>query len=163
MITNVNGKTKIPYQNFLMNSAFAVRPLRMWKVKENRRITQKEATRLKDEVRNAVPLNLTPNISVKLHGLFSLMDSKVVTGRILIGIYVYDNKVIGIFLFPDVLDTAYQRCPLCGMTGAAMTSLETIFQLNPEALEMICLCVLHFGLRLFSFLLKLGYHQTFKV
>ena len=99
MITSVNGKTKIPYQNFLMNSAFAVRPLRMWKVKENRRITQKEATRLKDEVRNAVPLNLTPNISVKLHGLFSLMDSKVVTGRILIGIYVYDNKVIGIFYF----------------------------------------------------------------
>ena len=66
-------------------------------------------------------------------------------------------------LFTDVLDSAFQRCVLCGLTGAGMTSLDVIFKLDPEALELICLCVLHFGLRIFSFLLKLGYHQTFKV
>ena len=44
-----------------------------------------------------------------------------------------------------------------------MTSLDAIFQLDPRALELLCLSVLHYGLRMFSFLMKLGYHQTFKV
>ena len=78
---NKNGPIRILYQNFLVNSAFSVRPLRFWKVKENRQITQAEAARLKSEVDNMPPLNLTPNISVKLHALFSLADSKVVTGN----------------------------------------------------------------------------------
>ena len=43
-----------------------------------------------------------------------------------------------------------------------MTSLESIFSINPDALEIICLCILHYGLRMFAFLMKLGYHQTFK-
>ena len=71
--------------------------------------------------------------------------------------------VITFFLLTDILDSAFQRCVLCGHTGAGMTSLETIFKLDPEALEYIVLNILHFGLRIFSFLLKLGYHQTFKV
>ena len=74
---------KIIYQNFLVNSAFSVRPLHFWKVKENREKTQLEAKRLKEEIKNIVPIDLTPQISVRLHGLFSLTDSKVVTGNFL--------------------------------------------------------------------------------
>ena len=75
------GKTvKIIYQNFLVNSAFAVRPLHFWKVKENRERTQMEAKRLREEIKAMTPLNLTPQISVKMHGIFSLADSKVITG-----------------------------------------------------------------------------------
>ena len=73
-------KTKELYQNFLVNSAFSVRPLHFWKVKENREKTQAEAERLRSEINNLVPINITPNISVKIHAIFSMMDSKVVTG-----------------------------------------------------------------------------------
>ena len=43
-----------------------------------------------------------------------------------------------------------------------MTCLDVIFEINPDALEIVCLCILHFGLRMFSFLMKIGYHQDFK-
>ena len=65
--------------------------------------------------------------------------------------------------FIDILDSAFQRCPICGLTGAGFTCLEAIFELDPEALEMICLNILHYGLRIFDLLLKIGYHQHFQV
>ena len=75
------GKTtQIIYQNYLVNSAFSVRPLHFWKIKENREKTQLEAKRLREEIRAMRPLDLTPEISVKMHGIFSLADSKVITG-----------------------------------------------------------------------------------
>ena len=82
-------RTKILYQNFLVNSAFAVRPLHFWKVKETREKTQLEAQRLRSEVNNLVPINITPNISVRIHAIFSLMDSKVVTGKIMKFTYLF--------------------------------------------------------------------------
>ena len=76
------GQTvKIIYQNYLVNSPFSVRPLHFWKVKENREKTQMEAKRLREEIKNIKPLDITPEISVKLHSLFSLADSKVITGN----------------------------------------------------------------------------------
>ena len=85
--------TKIIYQNFLVNSAFSVRPLHFWKVKESREKTQMEAARLREEVKNIKPIDITPQISVKMHALFSLMDSKVVTGNYFSPscIYILDN------------------------------------------------------------------------
>ena len=77
----VNNKTKIMYQNYLCNSAFSVRPLRFWKVKESREYTQAEAARIRAEINNVQPFNLTPKISIKLHALFSMLDSKAVTGK----------------------------------------------------------------------------------
>ena len=86
MIANYKNKdgenvTKVLYQNYLVNSAFSVRPLRFWKVKETRERTQQEAARLKEEIKDVPVINITPKISVKLHALFSLIDSKVVTGK----------------------------------------------------------------------------------
>ena len=63
----------------------------------------------------------------------------------------------------DILDSAFQRCPLCGLTAAGYMDLDAVFELDPDALEMIILNILHFGLRIFSFLLKIGYHKYFKV
>ena len=75
------GQTvKIIYQNYLVNSPFSVRPLHFWKVKENRERTQLEANRLREEIKNMKPIDITPQISVKMHAMFSLVDSKVVTG-----------------------------------------------------------------------------------
>ena len=154
---------KIIYQNFLVNSAFSVRPLHFWKVKESREKTQMEAARLREEVKNIIPLDITPEISVKMHGYFSMMDSKVCTGKYLCLYSHLFSNLKNVLQILDVLDSAFQRCVLCGLTGPGMTSLDAIFHLDPNALEMICLCILHFGLRIFSFLLKLGYHKTFKV
>ena len=86
MLANYNDKdegptTKIIYQNYLVNSAFSVRPLHFWKVKENREKTQMEVKRLKEEIKNIKPLDITPQISVKMHAIFSLADSKVITGK----------------------------------------------------------------------------------
>ena len=155
---------KIIYQNFLVNSAFSVRPLHFWKVKESREKTQMEAARLREEVKNIIPINITPQISVKMHAMFSMMDSKVCTGKYLCSYsHLFISNLKNVLQILDVLDSAFQRCVLCGLTGPGMTSLDAIFHLDPNALEMICLCILHFGLRIFSFLLKLGYHKTFKV
>ena len=86
MLASYNDKdegqtTKIIYQNYLVNSAFSVRPLHFWKIKENRERTQQEAKRLKEEIKNIRPLDITPEISVKMHALFSMADSKVMTGN----------------------------------------------------------------------------------
>ena len=77
-----NGAIKILYQNYLVNSAFSVRPLHFWKVKESREKTQAEVKRLREEIKKTPPINITPSISVKLHAIFSLTDSKVVTGKL---------------------------------------------------------------------------------
>ena len=77
----IDEAPKIVYQNYLCNSAFSVRPLRFWKVKESREFTQAEAERIKAEIKNIKPFDLTPSISVKLHALFSLIDSKVISGK----------------------------------------------------------------------------------
>ena len=142
MSVEVAGETRRLYQNILVNSPVTCRPLRFHKVKENREFTQAEAKRLKEELKNIPVLNITPNISVKLHAIFSMNDQKVIS---------------------DVLGIAYCRCPLCQLTGQGMTSFDEIFDLNPEALEMIVLSILHYGLRSLDFLLKIGYHKTFKV
>ena len=142
MLAKVNGTTKILYQNILVNSPVSCRPLRFNKVKENRTLTQGEVERLKGELKLMPVLDLTPNISIKLHAIFSMNDQKVIS---------------------DVLGLAYSRCPLCHLTGQGMTSFEEVFALDPEALEMICISMLHFGLRCLDFLLKIGYHKTFKV
>ena len=68
-----------------------------------------------------------------------------------------DNKVKNVI----VGNTNQQKCPFCGQTMKQAMHRDLDFA-SPEALELMCLSLLHFLLHILDHVMKLGYSWTVK-
>ena len=136
----VNGKRRLVYTNPLCNSHLSCRVLRYWVVKENEETLKEEITRMKEEEKNLIVLPFSDSISVIFRGILSLLDGKALNA--------------------DVGNRCQSRCPICfKLPSDLRDNPETIFPAVPGVIPMLCLSILHFLLRSFDHLLKLGFHK----
>ena len=68
LVTKINGKMYILYDNSLKNSPLGCRPLRYWFVAEKKRHVKAEIKRLEDEITVLQPLNWSENVTVNFKG-----------------------------------------------------------------------------------------------
>ena len=66
-----------------------------------------------------------------------------------------DGKVIGVWL-----DVPNVRCVFCRAKPSEMADPLLEFWANPEDLSLLCVSILHFGLRVFECLCKIGFKQV---
>ena len=148
-----NGDVIILYHNPLLNSSLSWRPLHLWFVKETANRTLIEKGQLKAEelaLRNYIHEWLN-GIFLEFEGYDAMNDMKVF------------NAVHG--------NTAQSVCPICGAKPSEVNLLNREFTPKID-LHELCMSVLHFLLRLFEHLLKIGakikanvllYHATGRI
>ena len=104
---------------------------------------KEETNRLKSEASNLEPLQWSNDIRFKFRGIMTLLDGKAM------------NSVVN--------NPATSRCPFCSrLMREVVANPDIIFDVKPGVLSHLCLSILHFGLRSFENLLKIGYHKKFK-
>ena len=148
-----NGDIIIIYNNPLMNSSLSWRPLHLWFTKETKVRTQIEKGQLKAEeieLRGYVHEWIN-GITIEFEGYDSMNDLKVVNA-------CHDNN-------------AQCVCAICGAKPSQVNDLNGDF--TPKiSLHELCMSILHFTLRLFEHLLKVGakikakvflYHATGRI
>ena len=141
--TSVNGRRVLVYTNPLCNSAISCRVLRYWVTKETEATLKEEISRMVDEEKNLGVMEFSENIHFKFHGILSLLDTKAL------------NAHIG--------NRCQSRCPIClKLPRELRENPNVIFEAVPGVIPLLCLSILHFLLRSFDHLLKLGYHKKFK-
>ena len=125
------------------NSARACRPIRIAFERETKDSIQTESFRLKEEVKKLETLVLVddPRVTVSYKGLFTMIDGKVL------------NEL--------TKNPASSSCPLCHQTSRQMSNPEGEFTPKPGTLEYGA-SILHFGLRSFEAIVKIGYRQDVK-
>jgi hypothetical protein len=125
------------------NSASACRPIRICFERETKDSIQIESSRLMDEVKNLQTLILIedPKVSITYKGLFTMIDGKVL------------NEL--------TKNPASSSCPVCHQTSRQMSNPDGDFTPKPGTLEFGA-CILHFGLRSFEAICKIGYRQDVK-
>jgi hypothetical protein len=96
-----------------------------------------------DEVKNLQTLILIedPKVSITYKGLFTMIDGKVL------------NEL--------TKNPASSSCPVCHQTSRQMSNPDGDFTPKPGTLEFGA-CILHFGLRSFEAICKIGYRQDVK-
>ena len=143
LTAKVNGKDVIVFTNQLYNSYDSCRPLRYWHSRETHDALVEETDRLKGEIATLHPYQYLPN--VRIH--FQVINC------------MNDGKVLNILTNNDCT----QRCPLCKLLERQYRNADQDdYEISPEDINLLCLSILHFGLRLFDNLLKIGCSQSFK-
>ena len=69
-----------------------------------------------------------------------------------------DGKVVAVWL-----DSCSIKCNFCDATPQQLANPLFIFHNDPERLSKLCASILHFGLRIFDSLCKIGFKQDVKV
>jgi hypothetical protein len=117
--------------------------LRLAFEKENNETIQIEYQRLQkemDQLQNYL-ISENPRISVSFSGLFTLIDGKVLC---------------------SITGAKTTECPFCHKSGKELAKNEGPFEVESTRFLEYGASPLHFGLRAFSALLKMGYKQDFK-
>ena len=141
LVTVIDKKIYILYDNTLCNSSTSVRPVRHQYIKETKQVTTDEYERLQTEIRQLTKFEWTSSISIQHIGFCTMCDGKVTNA-------INDND-------------STQRCPFCGF-GMKDFNRDLTFLADPQALAQLCLCVLHFGIRAFEHVCKVGFNQDFQ-
>ena len=148
-----NGEIVIIYHNPLLNSSLSWRPLHLWFVKETANRTLIEKGQLKAEelaLRNFL-YEWMDGITIEFEGYDCMNDQKVFNA-------CHHN-------------TAQCVCPVCGAKPSQVNRMDLDFTPKID-LHELCMSILHFTLRLFEHLLKVGakikakvhlYHATGRV
>jgi hypothetical protein len=133
----------IIFTNKNANSASSCRPIRICFERETKDSIQTESFRLKEEVNELKPLVLidNPKITISYKGLFTMIDGKVL------------NEL--------TKNPASSSCPICHKTSRQMSNPDQEFTPKPGTLEYGA-SILHFGLRSFEAIVKIGYRQDVK-
>ena len=136
-------KNIIIFKSENANSARACRPIRICFERETKDTIQIESSRLLQEVNTLKTLVLiaNPKVSVSYKGLFTMIDGKVL------------NEL--------TKNPASSSCPICHKTSRQMSNPEGDFTPKPGTLDFGA-SILHFGLRSFEALCKIGYRQDVK-
>lgn len=142
MVCDVEDKTNILYENTLCNSPSSVRPLRLWFVPETSESAAEELDRLSNEVKELRPYAWARNIIFTFIAICSMCDGKMVN-------VILDNN-------------AQVRCPFCRALPRDVLNPNSIFDVDPFAIALLCLSVLHFRLRIFEHLCKVAFRLDFK-
>ena len=142
LVTYVKGRIHILYNNPLCNSSLAVRPIRHQYLRETFDLIQEEDRRLKVEIGELTDFEWSGSVRISYIGFCSMCDQKVVNA-------VNDNK-------------SSLRCPFCGASPKDVNQIEMIFISDPEIMAILCLSVLHFGIRGTEHIFKVGFNQDFK-
>jgi hypothetical protein len=106
---------------------------------------REEIARLQAEIDNLQPMDWSTDdlkFVIRFQGILCLCDGKVVN------VLTDNNSAL--------------RCPFCHATPTQMSNPDGIFEILPEALNLLCLSILHFGLRSFELLMNIGFRQDFK-
>ena len=125
------------------NSPHSCRPLRLSFEKENSETIKKEFERLQkemDQLQNFL-ISENPRISVSFSGLFTSIDGKVLC---------------------SITGAKTTECPICHKSGKELAKNDGPFEVESTSFLNYGASPLHFGLRAFSTLLKIGYKQDFK-
>jgi hypothetical protein len=124
------------------NSPHACRPIRLAYEKENDESILREFNRLKTELSNLedYTVHSEPRVRIHFYGLLTLVDGKVVS------------------LITRINSS---RCSLCGKGRKDLRRKECTFDPIFENLQFGC-SILHFGIRVFETLLKIGYKKEMK-
>ena len=142
LVTYVNGRIYVLYDNCLCNSSVAVCAIHHQYVKETTEITKKEDDRLEAEINALTRFEWTGGISVGYVAIKSMLDGKCC------------NVASG--------NNSSQRCPFCGAGPKDFNSLRALFMADPNLLAQLCLSILHFGLRSVDLIFNIGFNQDFK-
>ena len=124
------------------NSPHACRPIRLAFEKENDESILREYNRLKEELSNLedYTVHLEPTVKVHFHGLLTLVDGKVVS---------------------SITRINSSSCSVCGMGRKDLRRKDATFDPIFENLQFGG-SILHFGIRVFETLLKIGYKKEMK-
>ena len=142
LVSIVNGKIYILYDNCLCNSSKAVRPIRHLYQKESTEIIKTEDQRVKNEINNLCKYEWTQNVCVGYIGFQSMCDQKVCNA-------VNDNS-------------SSQRCPFCLAGPKDFHQIGLFFKANVDAMGELCLSILHVGIRSTEHIFKVGFNQDFQ-
>ena len=142
LVTFVNGRIYILYDNGLCNSSVAVRAIRHLYVKETTEIIKMEDQRLEDEINALQKFEWTETIKIGYIAIKSILDGKCCN-------VACENN-------------SSQRCPFCMAGPKDFNSLVAIFRADPDLLAQLCLSVLHFGLRVIDLVFNIGFNQDFQ-
>jgi hypothetical protein len=143
LVSEEGTERKIFYTFPCPNSPHSCRPVRLAYERETKETINKEYDCLREEMENLVELKIhqDPVITVSFQGLFTLVDGKVVS---------------------DITGISSACCPQCGKGRNDLRNKDAIFEPIHKNLQFGC-SILHFGLRTFELLLKIGYKQKDKV
>jgi hypothetical protein len=137
------GKKIVVYNSKFPNNANSCRPLRICFEKENKETIAREADRLQGEVTNLKDFVLIedPKVTVSYKGLFTMIDGKVLN--------VLTNN------------PSSSNCPICHKTSRQMAS-NSGDSTPKEGCLHYGISPLHFGIRSFELIYKIGYRQNTK-
>lgn len=143
IVTVIGGEEVSLFDYPSPNSPHSCRPLRLAFEKETNATIQCEFLRLKKEMSEIQDLvvSLIPKITINFSGLFTMLDGKVLCS-------ITGAKTI--------------QCPLCHKSGLDLAQNEGPFDLKSTDFLTYGASILHFGLRAFHTLLKIGYRQDLK-
>ena len=103
-----------------------------------------EIGRLKEEADNISSYEFSDDIFFTFHGILSLLDTKAL------------NAFVG--------NRCQKRCPICfKLPRELKEDPMAVFDIVPGVVPLLCLSILHFLLRAFDHLLKLGYHKKYVI
>ena len=142
LISIINEKIHILYQNPHFCSSYGCRPLRLWFVKEDKDTANEEISRLKTESKNLVPFEWAPGIKIFFQGFFSMNDNKI------------ENFKWG--------NSCARDCCFCGAKPAEF-HIDLVFFVDPVKLRDFACSPLHFLIRALETLLKESYKITQKI
>ena len=132
-----NGEIHVVYDNPLVNSSLSWRPLHLWFVKETlaRIKIEKDRLFLERKELNDFEYQWCEGVIVKFIGFYSMCDKKVQNGY---------------------LDNRHQAT--CGICGAKPSQVNEDLDFDPreEAICELCIATLHFTIRTFEHLIKIG-------
>ena len=125
------------------NSPHSCRPIRLAYEKETNTTSIKEYTRLKDQISSLhyYIVHEEPTVTVSFKGLCTLVDGKVVCA---------------------VTGFSSDKCTQCGKGRKELREKDGEFEPIVENFQFGC-SILHFGIRTFETLLKIGYKQELKI
>ena len=119
-----------------MNSSLSSRPLRLWFVKETDEVIKEEKARLDQERKELIPYEWAEGVTFEFHGWYCMCDMKVSNTYL-------DNPNMKV-------------CPICKAKPKEVNDLDRTFGAIPEALSELSLAILHFSIRTFEHLVKIG-------
>ena len=131
------GKNVICYDNPLVNSPLACRPLLLWFVKETAKTIQDVYKDLDRQRQALLGYDWLEGIHIDFCGFYAMCDMKVLNGII--------------------QNPRQSVCPICFASPDEVNDLNRNFEvLCNHALGELCLSILHFSMRTFEHLIKVG-------
>ena len=138
-----DGETQSLYDFPGPNSPHSCRPIRLAYERETNETSMREYTRLKDEISNLQDyvVHEEPKVNVSFKGLCTLVDGKVVCA---------------------VTGFSSDKCAHCGKGRKELREKDSNFEPIGDSFQFGC-SILHFGIRTFETLLKIGYKSDLKI